>query len=213
MLCAWQSPEICVCNGLSAKILRFNNYSSLKEELQLCGNIAANKEKPCYQQLSICCVETAKRKLNSWREMLKLCNLAACTRGHTRSTSIKRVEVSVCATCWLLTLPSLSAKYDWRIALCREASTNLFTAVHPYAQHLPWRQIPLPTGPSPDTASHGWAPLPPAVAARFQPRNPWQPVSHRGSLTGETQTQTQCCLWKTGNSALRLCFKERTHWI
>lgn len=80
---------MCVCNGSSAKILRFNNYSSLKEELQLSGKIAANKEKPCYQQLSVCYAETAKRKLNSQRETLKLCNLAACTEGHTCSTCIK----------------------------------------------------------------------------------------------------------------------------
>lgn len=131
MLCAWQSPEICVCNGSSTKILRFNNYSSLKEELQLSWNIAANKEKPCYQQLSVCYAETAKRKLNSRRETHKLCNLAACTGGHACGTCIKSIEVSVCATCRLPTLPSLSAKSDWRIALCREDSTNLFAVVHP----------------------------------------------------------------------------------
>lgn len=57
------------------------------------------------------------------------------------------------------------------------------------------------------------APLPPAPAAGFQPRNPWQPSPHHCSPTGETQTQTQSCLQKNSNRALGLCFKERTRWI
>lgn len=66
---------MCVCNGSSAKILKFNNYGSLKEELQLSGNIAASKEKT--QQLSVCYAGAAETSRGSPREALELCNLAA----------------------------------------------------------------------------------------------------------------------------------------
>lgn len=74
--------------------------------------------------------------------------------------------------------------------------------------------LPQPSGRSPGTApSLQPEPLPPALTAGFQPRNPRQPESHHCSPTGETQTQTQSCLWKNSNRLLRLCFKERTRWI
>lgn len=74
--------------------------------------------------------------------------------------------------------------------------------------------LPHPTGPSPGAAPAPQpVPLSPALTAGFQPRNPWQPESHHCSPTGETQTQTQSCLWKNSNRLLRLCFRERTSWI
>lgn len=69
---------------------------------------------------------------------------------------------------------------------------------------------PAPSRPQPHHGSPQPVPLSPAPTAGFQPRNPRQPASHHSSPAGETRTQTQSCLWKNSNCALRLCFKERT---
>ncbi|XP_072780802.1 uncharacterized protein [Taeniopygia guttata] len=172
MLCAWQSPEMCVCNGSSAKILKFNNYSSLKEGLEFSGSRAGSEGQSQVGSSEVFAVREAQGSAELRQRSARVRGAAAPARVTLRY--LRRTGGG--APGRPLPLPRQGAAGGSLLArrshqICVQRPTDRLSACHRLSGGC--------TAPSPDRPQPGTAPSSPQPL-RF-PQLPQPDFSHRGN--------------------------------